>query len=296
MAGRRAITLTEMLATTGCLAMLLATLVPAVVTAKDAAKRTGCAANLWQIGKGLLLYAADHDGRLPDCGAASPLGGEVPDDGRHFPSRLTAAGTCAWPHVRDVGNQANLWLLVRGGYAEAEVFVCPATADRVSLNSRRSEAVMGFLAIDPATGRPVPGESRFLHALAAGRCSYSYQNQFGHPATAPAVARLGTPTTNLAVHPPDLAVCADRNPYTRTDLVRHPTLSPEEAPLANSLNHHGVGQNVLYLSGEVRWCTTPRAGARRRDGTRDNIYRPEAGRPDDPLNIPRSRTDSFLVP
>jgi hypothetical protein len=110
------------------------------------------------------------------------------------------------------------------------------------------------------------------------------------------VARPGAPTTHRAVHPSGLAVCADRNPYTRQPMTRQPTVSPEAEPEANSLNHHGAGQNVLYLSGEVRWADTPRCGALRCDGTRDHIYRPDEGDPTDPRNLPRSPADSFLVP
>jgi competence protein ComGC len=296
MATRRAITLTEMLVTVGSLACLLAALVPAVTSTKDTAERTACAANLSQIGKALLVYAADHEGNLPDCGAASSLGGDVPDDGRHVASRFDAPGTCNWPRVRAVGNQANLWLLVREGYADAGLFVCPATADRPSLNGARASAVMAFVATDPATGKPVPDETRFFRRVAAGRCSYSYQNQLAHSETDPLVARPGAPTTHRAVHPSGLAVCADRNPYTRQPMTRQPTVSPEAEPEANSLNHHGAGQNVLYLSGEVRWADTPRCGALRCDGTRDHIYRPDEGDPTDPRNLPRSPADSFLVP
>jgi len=295
MAGRRGITLTEMLAVTGSLACLLAAVVSAVVGTRDTAARTGCAANLGHIGRAILLYAADHDGRLPDCGAASSLGG-MPDDGRHVPSRASAHGTSAWPRVRAVGNQANLWLLVREGYALPGIFVCPATADRPSLNSPRDAGVMGFLATDPSSGALLPEEVRFLRRRAAGRCSYSYQNQFVHPGTHPGVAYTGPATTNRTYHPLDMAICADRNPYTRVDAVRQPVVSAEDFPDANSLNHHGAGQNVLYLAGHVQWRTTPWCGSWRHDNRRDNIYWPDRGLPDDPLNLPRAPADSFLVP
>jgi hypothetical protein len=98
------------------------------------------------------------------------------------------------------------------------------------------------------------------------------------------------------VHPADLVVLADRNPYTRPEGTRQPVLSADSDPEANSLNHSGTGQNVLALDGSVRWHETPRCGAPRPGGERDNIYRPDAGRPDDPENIPRSLEDSFLVP
>jgi hypothetical protein len=296
MGARRGITLAELLAVVGGVGCLLAATTAAVVGAKDAADRTACAANLARLGQAFLLYAAEHDDLLPDCGAASTLGGTVPADGCHYPSRTNAPGTCAWPAVRAVGNQANLWILVREGYVLPEIFICRATADRPSLNGPSDPAVMGFLAMDPATGRAVPAEDRFLKRVAAGRCSYSYQNQFAHPGTDAAVCGTGCETTHRFLNPQTLAILADRNPYTRTDLVRQPILSPIESPEANSLNHNGTGQNVLYLSGSVEWHTSPRCGAIRADGLPDNIYWPDAGMPDDPLNIPRGRADSFLAP
>ena len=296
MGARHGVTLTELLGTIGGLGCVVAALATSVVAVKDMAARTACAAHLSRLGQALSMYASDHNDFLPDCGAASTLGGAVPDDGFHFPSRFDAPGTCAWPQVRAVGNQANLWLLVRDGYVSARLFICPATSDRPSLNSETCSAVLSFLAIDPATGAVVPAEGQFLSRVAAGRCSYSYQNQFAHPATDPSLAPPDRATTNRVGHPPRLAILADRNPYTRTEGVRQPVVSPIDAPEANSLNHHGSGQNVLYLAGEVEWHDSPRCGARRADGQPDNIYWPDAGLPTDPLNFPRAAADSFLAP
>jgi hypothetical protein len=146
------------------------------------------------------------------------------------------------------------------------------------------------------SARATPEEQRFLSRVAAGRCSYSYQNQFVHPGTDPAVSPPDNATTHWLTHPPDLAVLADRNPHTRVQLTRQPIVSPDAGPLANSPNHHGAGQNVLYLSGEVQWHETPLAGPLREGGLRDHIYRPDDGPPDDPRNVPRSIRDSYLVP
>ena len=296
MGARSAFTLTELLAVTGALGCLLALFVPAVSEVEDSAARVVCAAHLAQIGAALRFYATDHDGYLPDTGAASPPGGLPPADGRHFVSRFDAPGTCVWPATRSVGNQANLWLLVREGYADAGLFVCPATADRPSLNSPDGPAVMGFLALSPATAMPLAAEDKFLRRVAAGRCSYSYQNQFSHPATDPAVADPLNATTHILLHPSRLAVVADRNPYTRTDLVRQPVVSPEAEPEANSPNHLGLGQNVLYLGGEVEWHESPHCGPMREDGQPDNIYWPAAGSPTDGTSVPRTPADAFLVP
>jgi len=300
MRSQRGITLTEMLVTTAGASCLVAMLLPALVEVRGSAERTVCAANLSRLGEALWLYATDHDGWLPDCGAASSLGGAVPGDGRHFASLWDSPGSCAWPSRRPVGNQANLWLLVRLGYASPRQFICPGTADRPSLNSAEDSAVLGFLAIRPETGSPTAEEQRFLGRVAAARCSYSYQNQFAHPATSPAVADPRNATTHTFLHPPTLAVLADRNPYTRPRGTRQPVVAAEDetedAPEPNSLNHGGAGQNVLYLNGEVAWHETPRCGPVRADGRPDHIYRPDAGAPDDPQNIPRAVDDAYLVP
>jgi len=293
MRAARGVTLTECLVVVGAVGCLVAAGLPVVSDARDAADRVACAANLRRLGRALALYADEHEGFLPDCGAASALGGPVPDDGLHFQSSFDAPGTGAWPQVRQVGNQANLWLLVRIGYAEPAQFICPATADRPSLNSAEDTSAMGFAAVDPLTASPTDAESAFLARVAAGRCSYSYQNQLAHPA---GQAAWGPSTTHRVTGSPGLAVLADRNPYTRPALVRQPVVAPDAAPEANSLNHHGAGQNVLYLGGHVEWHETPFCGAMRFGEERDHIYRPDAGEPNDPQNVPRSPLDSFLVP
>ena len=292
----RGVTVTELLVATGGLTCILALLLPALSETKDAADRAACAANLSRLGQALLFYACDHDDLLPDCGASSTRGGGPPDDGVHVASRINAPGTCNWPNVRAVGNQANLWILVRENYASPALFICPATPDRPSLNAYDNPAVMGFLAMDPDTGRATPAEDRFLKRVTAGRCSYSYQVQFVHPATPAETSDPRNATTQARLHPDSLAIAADRNPFTRTDLVRQPIVSPADQPEANSLNHRGRGQNVLYLDGNVRWQITPRCGPLRADGIPDNIYWPDVGSPDDPQSVPCAIDDSFLAP
>jgi len=296
MRARHGVTLTEMLAAIGTIICLSALLVPTLTEVKDASDRARCAANLSQLGKALLLYASENNDYLPNCGTYSRLGDAPPRDGRRLAGRWNAQGTCNWPNFVQVGNQANLWLLVRQGYADPRLFICPATADRAGLNSPDDPAAMSFLQLAPDTAARTPAEERFLGRVAGARCSYSYQNQFVHPKVDPKIADPRNATTRVLVHPPTLVILADRNPYTRLEGVSQPIVSEEEFPEANSLNHHGAGQNVLYLGGEVEWQHTPRCGPVNADGLHDNIYTPEKGRANDPENIPRSLGDSYLVP
>jgi prepilin-type N-terminal cleavage/methylation domain-containing protein len=62
---RRGLTLIELLVVIAIIAILAALLLPALSSAKAAAKRAGCTSNLQQISIGIHLYAADHEDKLP---------------------------------------------------------------------------------------------------------------------------------------------------------------------------------------------------------------------------------------
>ena len=65
----------------------------------------------------------------------------------------------------------------------------------------------------------------------------------------------------------DVALAADRPPAT-------------PSATANSANHNGRGQNIVYVDGHVEFIISPLAGWFAADGTtRDNIYLNAAGNP-----------------
>jgi len=293
--GPRGFTLTEMLMVIATIAVLAVIVLGACEAVCDEANKVRCAARLKGLGLAIYAYARSSDGRLPDTGAASPLGGPVPADGFHFRDDWDSRGTALWPQERRTGNAGNLYLLIRLGLAEPRDFICPASGDRAAFGPF-CQGRFGFLAFQRGSLSLTAEEKEFLRLNATRHCSYSYQNMLGHPGNDCRVADPNAGGVHLESSPPDLAILADHNPYTQLSGACRPGLDPAADPQANSLNHAGRGQNVLYVDLSVAWHTTPLCGARLPDGTRDNIYRPAAGGVTDPQNVPRHARDSYLVP
>jgi prepilin-type processing-associated H-X9-DG protein len=267
----------------------------AIDAAGDQVSDTFCAAQLRNLGKALFTYAESNQGWLPDVGAVSPQVGRLPLGGPLFEDTWDHPGTGQWPDSRHAGNHANLYLLIRQGLASPGDFLCPATGDSPTPGGPPPRRT-GFIDLREGSDQFTDAQQTFFRERASRHCSYSYQNMLGHPMCDPSVAEPEASMFHVERSPSDLAILADHNPYTCIRGTGRRCLDPDKEPTANSLNHGGRGQNVLYLDGRVQWHTTPECGAALPDGTRDNIYRPAAGAVTDPTNIPRHRKDSYLVP
>ncbi len=291
----RGFTLVEMMVVVLCICLLVTLVVAAADSAFDQVHQVLCSARLKNLGKALFTYAESYDGYLPDTGAVSPLAGPVHPGGAQFRDTWDHPGTGLWPDSRHTGNAGNLYLLVRLQLAGTQDFICPASADKPALGWPSSGRT-GFMSFRKGADRFTDQQWKFLQESSGRHCSYSYQNMLGYRFGDPAVASPQAAFVHLERSPGDLAILADHNPYTAIRASDRERLDPAEHPAANSLNHAGRGQNVLYLDGRVQWHTSPECGAELPDGSRDNIYRPARGQVCDPENIPRHQKDSYLVP
>jgi hypothetical protein len=114
-------------------------------------------------------------------------------------------------------NSANLFTLLREKYAASRDLACPGNAGACR------EA-------------PAPGA---MDWSCSDAISYSYQNQF-------------TPDRLKWTQPAVFVILADRSPVI-VRAMRNEWINP----LANSDNHEGRGQKVLFSDGTVHWMKTP---------------------------------------
>lgn len=245
---RRGFTFIDLGVSLGLVLPILA-MMPAMNRAREQGNRVKCASNLRIIGLAMQMYANDNRGNFPrtmwDAEAESPVPTQY--TGVNAPNPFLQGG----PAPHDVTGA--LFLLQRTQDITSEVWVCPTTGAKPwDFNKATPKSVSNF------------PSREFL--------GYSYINPY--PTRA---ARTMGFKLNFTL-PSDFAVAADMNPGG-TAVTQVAYTSPRtQMQAANSRNHAGDGQNVLYADGHAEFATTPFAGmtvAAPGGGLvnyRDNIY------------------------
>lgn len=101
----------ELAALAAAIVLAVGIFVPSVRQARKLAQRSGCAANVGQIGTAVAHYANAHNDLLP---------GSPANEGFWLPQ----------PGQQRASNSAGLFLLVRSGYVACDLFQCPAAGGK----------------------------------------------------------------------------------------------------------------------------------------------------------------------
>jgi prepilin-type N-terminal cleavage/methylation domain-containing protein len=276
---RRGFTLIELLVVLGIILLLVAILIPAITRTRHTGGRMKCASNLRQIGQGIQMYANENNGDFPRT-VSDGAGGPPTEYTNPFAPNPFGPGG---PGPNDV--TAVLFLLLRTQDLTPEVFVCPGVEDAEPWDfgggGRTAAKVSNF-----------PGR-QFL--------SYSYTNPYASPEVEKAGFKLSYKLNS------DFAIAADMNPGGTGVTAPAPSSPRAVMSRANSPNHNGDGQFVLYADGHVEFQNTPFCGMLRNAGDtrkqfRDNIYTRGAGWGTDPgvgvgvRGAPVDALDSVLLP
>jgi prepilin-type processing-associated H-X9-DG protein len=263
------------------IAIVAAILMPSINRTGDRADRVKCGSNLRQIGQAILLYSNENKGAYPRTFYVPGAPLTFSEDKTDGSAPRDPFGDKGLPgKVGDNDVNAAMFLLIRTQDITSEVFVCP--------DSNAEKDLFGG-----ATGANAMNKTSFTDWRK--NLSYSLANPYPTKAAVEAGYRWNS---TLGA---EFAVAGDVNPgvgggYDVTAVTENS--GAKDMQKANSSNHQGAGENVLYGDGHVEFQQNPFCGTKR-----DCIYTVGGGTPEVPtttgktvVGSPTWAGDSVLLP
>jgi prepilin-type N-terminal cleavage/methylation domain-containing protein/prepilin-type processing-associated H-X9-DG protein len=263
---KKGFTLVELLVVIAIIAVLLGVLMPSLAKVRNIADRMVCSTHLSDVGKSMMMYAQEHNGKYPTAGTPasvwSKTGSIAKWDGKDSKE--------AYGAKNEVTVTASLYLLVRYQNMDAKMFICEGDKDVTRFNP--ADYITTTSTSGTGTGTTATPTKSMTEYWDFGpnpgqHCSYAYQMPYS------SFAIDGTST-------PSSPVMGDRNPYLDKNALDYTTDTRIADPCyasgeykdpglkGNAAQHERKGQNVLFMDGHVATQATPNCGY-----NNDNIYR-----------------------
>jgi hypothetical protein len=280
MSTKKYFSLTDLFCVAAVAVLLSAGILPAVEESNEMERRLECASNLKVIGSAVAIYS-NSAARIIRAFPRAHYALDHADHPQFFThwNQPNSFGPGA-PESNDI--TAAFYLLLKTQDLDPRSLVCP--------DSNRKTLAFGDQT--PKGADPIAAlRTAISNFPSMDYVSYSIQNMY------PSQDAINAGWKWNSAISPDFAIVADLNPGGKAVATVTPSSPPEEMSQANSRNHGGAGQNVLYGDFHVEWRLTPFAGRTLPDNNVDNIYCRRSGAPGDRVVGPSvDAKDSILLP